>query len=241
MRYTVSLSVLLLVCIFTALISCRKETVDGTFDRGESYYPYAEGLWWEYDMDSTYYDDFSGDTIRATFILREEFDSFFVANTGDTAILIKRYRRVSESDPWQGPRIWWTYKKPNDFVKVEENVPYVKLNLPVKLNGQWNGNRLNFMEPWNYEYTNVDQPFTVNGISFDSTVNILQIDEETLLEKQFYQERYAHHVGLIEKAVTDVKGHTDSDNIPDTIVKPLMNRIKSGIVIRQKIRDWGTL
>lgn len=220
--------------------SCRREVLEPS-ERGENYYPFAEGLWWEYDVDSTYYDDFSGDTTQVSFILREEFDSFFVATDGQLAILIKRYRRVNESSPWQGPRIWWTYKTTESAVKVEENNAYIKLNFPVSSQKEWNGNGLNFMDAWNYTYENVDVPYTVNGNVFDSTTSILQVDFETLLEKQFYQEKYARNVGLIEKTVTDVNGYTDSDNIPDTIAKPILNRIKSGLVIRQRIRDWGSL
>lgn len=234
-------ALLFLVVMAATLFSCRKETLSGDMDRGETYYPYAEGLWWEYDVDSTFYNDFSGDTVHAVFILREEFDTFFVANNGEMAIRIERYRKVNQNAPWQGPRIWWTYITDDYAVKVEENNPYVKLNYPARQGDQWNGNRLNFMDAWDYTYEYVDQPLTVNGNSFDSTTSILQISYETLLEKQFYKEKYARRVGLIEKDVIDIRGYTDSDNIPDTIVKPLMNRIKSGVVIHQKIRDWGVM
>jgi hypothetical protein len=227
-----------LVIILSAMFSCRKESVSG-IERGLSYYPFAKGLWWEYNVDSTFYNDFSGDTIHAVFILREEFDTFFVTDNGEKAIRIERYRKVNETDAWQGPRIWWTYITADAAVKVEENFPYVKLNFPVKQNESWNGNRLNFMESWRYSYENIDIPLTVNSNAFDSTTSILQINKETLLEKQVYREKYARNVGLIEKSVTDIKGYTDSDNIPDTIVKPLMNRIKSGVIIQQRIRSWG--
>jgi len=227
-----------LAMVASALVSCHKETVPVT-DRGTSLYPYREGLWWEYDMDSTWYNDFSGDTVHVNLILREEFDSFFVANDGSFAIRIERYRRLSENDPWQGPRIWWTYTTTDEAVKVEENVPFVKLDFPVKKNAEWNGNRLNFQGAQTYTCENLDVPLTVNGHAFDSTASVLQIDQETLLEKKLYREKYARNVGLIEKSTIDIRGYTDSDNIPDTIVKPLMNRIKSGVVIQQKIRNWG--
>ena len=227
-----------LVIILSAMFSCRKESISG-IERGVSYYPFAEGLWWEYDVDSTFYNDFSGDTVHSVFILREEFDTFFVADNGERAIRIERYRKANENAAWQGPRIWWTYMTVDAAVKVEENVSYVKLNFPAKENESWNGNRLNFMDSWTYIYESIDIPLTVNSNAFDSATSILQINKETLLEKQVYREKYARNVGLIEKSVTDIRGYTDSDNIPDTIVKPLMNRIKSGVVIQQKIRDWG--
>jgi len=227
-----------LAIILSAIFSCRKESISG-IDRGVSYYPFSPGIWWEYDVDSTFYNDFSGDTVHSIFILREEFDTFFVADNGETAIRIERYRRANETAAWQGPRIWWTYITADAAIKVEENVPYVKLNFPVKESESWNGNRLNFMDSWAYTYENIDIPLVVNLNAFDSTTSILQINKETLLEKQVYREKYARNVGLIEKSVTDIKGYTDSDNIPDTIVKPLMNRIKSGVIIQQKIRSWG--
>lgn len=234
-------ALLVLSVVAVTLFSCRKESLSGNIDRGETYYPYAEGLWWEYDVDSIWYNDFSGDTVHATFILREEFDTFFVANDGNMAIRIERYRKANENAPWQGPRIWWTYITNDYAVKVEENNAFVKLNYPAKQGAKWNGNRLNFMEAWNYTYESVDQPLSLNGHGFDSTTSVLQKNYETLLERQFYKEKYARRVGLVEKTVIDVRGFIDSDNIPDTIVKPLMNRIKSGVVITQRIRDWGVM
>lgn len=226
------------VLLASLLVSCRKETVPVT-DRGTTYYPYAEGLWWEYDMDSTWYNDFSGDTVKLQYTLREEFDSFFVAANGTMAIRIERYKRADENSPWQGPRIWWTYTTTDYAVKVEENNAFVKLIFPLNEGTEWNGNRLNYMDARTYTCETKDVPTDVNGNTFDSTSRILQIDYETLLEKQFYQESYARNVGLIERSIIDVRGYTDGDNIPDTIVKPLMQRIKSGVVIEQKIRDWG--
>ena len=227
-----------LILLGSALVACRQETVPVT-DRGTNYYPYAPGLWWEYDVDSTWYNDFSGDTVHVEFILREVFDTFFVADDGTPAMRIERYRRTDANAAWQGPRIWWTYVTADCVVKVEENNPYVKLNFPVQAGGEWNGNRLNYMDARTYRYENVDRPLVLDAHVFDSTTSVLQIDLETLLEKQLYREKYARRVGLVDRSVIDIRGYTDSDNIPDTSVNPLMNRIKSGVVIRQKIRDWG--
>lgn len=237
-RNTFGLTLCLPALLALALVSCRKETVPVT-DRGTSYYPYAEGLWWEYDMDSTWYNDFSGDTVHLQYIRREEFDSFFVADNGSMAIRIERYYRSTEAEPWKGPRIWWTYTTTDYAVKVEENNAFVKLIFPLNEGTQWNGNRLNYMDARSYTCETKDVPADINGNNFDSTTTILQADYETLLEKQFYEESYARRVGLIHRRIIDVRGFTDEDNIPDTIVKPLMQRIKSGVVIEQKIRSWG--
>lgn len=221
--------------------ACRKETVDRTIERGENYYPYAMGLWWEYEVDSTFYNDFSSDTVQVNYRLREEFVSEFSTETGSSAIRVEQFRKYPGQSNWIGPRVYWTYLTEEGAVKVEENIPYVKINYPVKENFSWNGNRYNFLNPEEYTYLSVDEPYTVNALPFDSTAIILQKSLQSLLGREFYQEKYARRVGLIEKEIIDYVGYVDTDNIPDTIVKPLEQRIRSGIIYRQKIVAWGSL
>eukprot|EP01034_Spumella_vulgaris_P000177 gene177-247_t len=95
------------------------------------------------------------------------------------------------------------------------------------------------MDARTYTCETKDVPASINGNTFDSSTTILQADYETLLEQQFYEETYARRVGLIHQRIIDIRGYTDEDGIPDTIVKPLMQRIKSGVVVERKIRDWG--
>jgi hypothetical protein len=224
-----------------SLYSCRKETVDNTTDRGGNYYPYAQGLWWEYDVDSTFYNDFSSDTLQVAYRLREEFVSEFSAETESPAIRVEQFRKYPGQTNWVGPRVYWTYLTENGAVKVEENIPYVKINYPVSENVTWNGNRYNFFPAEEYTYLSVDKPYTINGFQFDSTAVVLQKSTESLLGRDFYQEKYARRVGLIEKEIVDIVGYIDVDNIPDTLSLPLNQRIRSGIIYRQKIADWGLL
>lgn len=235
--YRLSVAFLILISAY----SCRKEAVDYTLDRGENYYPYAVGLWWEYDVDSTFYNDFSSDTVRVSYRLREEFISEFSTETGNPAIRVEQFRKYPGQSNWVGPRVYWTYLTQKGAVKVEENIPYVKINYPVSENATWNGNRYNFFNAEEYSYLSVDEPYTVNNLPFDSTAVVLQKSTESLLGRDFYQEKYARRVGLIEKEIVDIVGYVDTDNIPDTIVRPLDQRIRSGIIYTQKIVSWGTL
>jgi hypothetical protein len=239
MKTLPQLSAFLLIMV--AVYSCRKEEVDFAPDRGENYYPYALGLWWEYDVDSTFFNDFSSDTIQVSYRIREEFVSEFSTETGSPAIRVEQYRKYQDQTNWVGPRVYWTYLTEEGAVKVEENIPYVKINYPVKKNFNWNGNRYNFLDAEEYTYTSVDLPYTINSLSFDSTAVVLQKSMQSLLGKEFYQEKYARGVGLIEKEIVDIQGYIDVDNVPDTLVKPLDQRIRSGIIYTQKIAAWGVL
>ncbi len=236
-RHTVHFALLF---SFMALFGCRREVIQPDSDRGKAYYPYSSGLWWEFEVDSTFYNDFSGDTIQVSYILREEFTTPFSAENGQQAIRVEQFRKYPGSQSWVGPRVYWTYLTEQGAVKVEENIPYVKINYPVRQDLSWNGNRYNFQPQQIYLFSSVDAPLVINGIPFDSTATVLQKSFESLLGKEFYQEKYARNVGLIEKEIIDIKGFIDSDNIPDTLNLPLMQRIRSGIIYRQKISDWGT-
>lgn len=231
---------IVLVSLASALFSCRREIIPSEDSTDNLYFPLRTGLWWEYDVDSTYYDDFARDTFHATYILREEIDSIFDTLEGEQAFVIKRYRKLSGANTWQGPRIWWALISENTVIKVEENNSFIKLNYPIVGGKKWNGNARNYMEAWSYTYQSVHTSKIVNGISLDSTVTVLQNNHETLIDKRFYEEVYAFGVGLVNKDIVDVVGYVDTDNIPDTIVKPLLSRIKSGTVYTQKIKSWGS-
>jgi len=58
----------------------------------------------------------------------------------------------------------------------------------------------------------VDRPYTIGSLSFDSTVTVLQIDRPAIAGVSIYaKEVYAKHVGLVHRLVTlyNIQG-TDS-------------------------------
>ena len=75
---------------------------------------------------------------------------------------------------------------------------------PVAKNKTWNGNAFNILGEWLYKYTEFDKAKTIGGIAFDSTLTVIQIDDENLIEKKYYREMYAKRVGLIYKQIIDV-------------------------------------
>jgi hypothetical protein len=58
---------------------------------------------------------------------------------------------------------------------------------------------LNYFGGWQYQYTFIDQPATVSSTTFDSTATVLQLADSTLLNKDYWEEIYAKHIGLIYK------------------------------------------
>ena len=227
--------VLILTCIL--LVACEKDQPVPT-DPGYDYFPNQLGHYCIYDVDSTFYDDFTGDTFYFHYQVKEVIESYFTDNQGRTAMRIERYRRdyndsISINDvPWHLSRIW-SFTRTNDRAeKLEENIRYVRLAFPVKNAKYWNGNSFNNQGEWNYKYILSDVPYSLNNMIFDSTLAVQQIRRINEIEHREYVELYAKHVGLIEKRVIDVKDNEVNLSIP------LLDRIESGVIYSIRLIEY---
>ncbi len=83
--------------------------------------------------------------------------------------------------------------------KKEDNVTFVKLVFPPKLGLDWNGNARNDQDEKRYEITDVNVAGAVNGLAFDSTLTVLQNDEDLFILRSLEFEQYAAGAGMIFK------------------------------------------
>jgi hypothetical protein len=201
----VSHMLVLISAVLFTVTSCKEESTDPlTIDM--SYYPLEAGRYIIYDVDSTGYSSFDGSIITSSYQIMEELDSPFIDNEGNEAFRIIRSRRESESSAWRVTDIWTTNLTDHTAEKVEENLRFIKLDFPVNLHRRWYGNAkiqadssLEWLNGWVYEYTSVHEPLAINGNTFDSTLTVVQHDEQNLIEQVIYIEQYAAGVGLIYK------------------------------------------
>jgi len=230
-------SAILLLLTSFLIVSCEKDQPEPS-DPGFDYFPNQLGHYCIYDVDSTVYDDFSGDTFYYHYQVKEVIESYFTDNEGRTAMRIERFRRdyndsISINDvPWHLSRIWSFTRTNERAEKQEENVRYVRLTFPVKKDERWNGNALNNQGEWNYKYIATDVPYSLNNLNFDSTVVVQQLLRVNGLEHREYVERYAKHVGLVEKTVIDVKDNTVNLSVP------VLDRIESGVIYSIRLIEF---
>lgn len=184
-------------------LSCKKDTTDVETFTGITYAPANVGHEVIYDVDSIIKSDFTGKTDTFHFQVKEVIESVFTDNQGRQTQRIERYKRLSPADPWIIYRVWsanlvtssgnWRYEK------KEDNITFVKLTFPPVVGKTWNGNSMNTSEDQEYEYTFVNEPAFMNGISFDSSLTVSQYFYEDILDSVAYEERYATGVGLCYK------------------------------------------
>jgi hypothetical protein len=199
-----------------------------------SYFPLVKGSWTVYDVDSIAHlenDDATNqpDTSIAIyhFKIKEVIDSSFIDGSGNISFLIARYRQSYDSLPFAFQSEWVATLTSNSAQRVEDNVRYIKLAFPISPSSHpWNGNAYNNFQEEEYSYTDIHVPATINNLSFDSTVTVLQLDDSNVLHRIFKQEKYANHVGMIFK-------QKDSLNVNGIL------QVTNGYEYRETLQSYG--
>lgn len=216
-------------CITTLFFSsCKRETISPV-DVGHDYYPSNVGHWVIYEVDSIFYDDFTHTVKTYKFKVNEKIESSFLDNQNRKTERLERYRQWSDTTSWFLKDVWISNLTSTTAEKVEENVRYLKLVFPIKKGTTWNGNAFNSINPQDYKYENVFQPFTVNGISYDSTITVIQEIDSNLIYVKYMVEVYAKRVGLIYKKYKDVEKYPD----------PSIDSTISGLDVTYKVISFG--
>ena len=153
--------------------------------------------------------------------------------TGQAAHSIRRYRRMTESQPWQADSLWSARVTANEAIRTENGRDLIKLVFPVHDQLRWNGNRRNAAGEDEYEIRNNGQPFRVLDKPFDQTVTVVAQDDSTLLGQDKRVEVYARQVGLIYKERLQL---VYCSSTPACVGK---TQIAYGLRQRYRIRQYG--
>jgi hypothetical protein len=197
------------------LSACKKDASLSNPDFKYDYYPLDSGHTVEYAVDSVRFSFLNPgvqiDTI--SYFIKEVVGDTFTDDLGQVNYRVWRYRKDSVTQAWRTDRAWSLLATPSNLQKNEDGLRYIKLVFPPRLGKEWSGNLyinalyddpltpsgFEYLLDWEYEYTLLDQPYTLSGLNFDSTLCVLQADDENLLEKTYSKDIYAKEVGMIYK------------------------------------------
>ena len=196
---------LLFFLLAVAFYSCHKETLtDSPAGMNKNYFPQDIGRWVIYDVDSVAHltdDDATDhpDTSIATYHyqLKEVLDSSFVDGEGNPAVRLSRYKRMNDTLQWDFQAVWVENLTFNSAQRVEDNIRFVKLSFPIRLNRDWDGNAYNTYPEEDYSYSDIHVASTIGSLYFDSTITVLQNEDFNFIHRIFKQEIYANHVGMV--------------------------------------------
>jgi len=178
--------------------SCTPEKKEEfTIDYGYSYVPLAIGQVIFYQVDSIIYDDFTGGIDTISFQQKEELSASFVDGTARKAFRIEISERLNDTSAWRIVRREVRLRTGLRYETQEDNVREIRLVFPVEENKRWDANALNAANKQEYEYESVHGFFEFGNLQFDSSLHVIQRDEENLIERFYTEERYASGKGLI--------------------------------------------
>jgi hypothetical protein len=183
--------------------SCKKDNKVPPLNLGYNYFPNNVGHYVIYNADSMVINAFTSTTDTFIFQIKEVIDSIFMDGSNRPTQRLVRYKRPNDTSKWVLEKVWSANLTATDAEKVEDNIRYVRLIFPPNLNASWNGNGFNTMGDWEYQYTAVDVPLTLNSVNFDSTLTVVQLNNHNGIQNQYYEEQYARNIGLIYKQITD--------------------------------------
>ncbi|MFM9007314.1 MAG: hypothetical protein ACKORE_01900 [Bacteroidota bacterium] len=200
------LYVLLLVLSAFGISSCSDsdEPSGEIAIAGLDYFPTDSGLTRIYQVDSAYWDDFTGSSGIISYQIREVQAGTFTDLQGRPAIRIERFRSDSLGN-WIIDRVWSAVRTNQRAEVTEENNRIIKLVFPPELESSWNGNAYNTLAEETYRYIRFGAD-TAAGQTFPETATVLQGDEQgNLIELRYGSEKYARNTGRIYKKRVDLE------------------------------------
>lgn len=210
------LSGLFLVSFF----SCKKESDDKYANNvSAGYFPLEVGHYVTYNVDSVIWNDFDCTIDTNHYQMRFTIADTFFDNASRKSYRIETSIRSGDTVSWNPGTVMYVTPTATGLEYVENNLRYIKLTYPIVEGNSWDGNSMiltndqdySFMAGWNYKYANYKQSYDQDGVSFDNTVTVNQVDEtqnnpETQPNDYAYRtyskEVYAYGIGMVYRAWT---------------------------------------
>ena len=211
--------------LLLAMYSCKKDSLVYPPPVYFNYVPTNTGNIVVYDVDSTYYNEFDSTVAVFHFQIMERIDSTYLDNQNRPTQRIERFKRDSITGPWNIASIWNSTLTTSRFERDENNFRYVKLGFPISGTQTWNGNAYNTIGEEFYYYGSFHEPLSIATFNFDSSLTVVQVDDNNLIHQKYGLEQYANHVGLVYKEFIDAD-------------KYITGQYKNGIIFRETIYSY---
>jgi hypothetical protein len=180
------------------LAACTREESAKPTTLGYGYFPLEVGTWVEYQVDSIWRDDDFDIHDTISYRLLERIEEAYTDPAGRSARRILRYVKDPTGE-WQVRDVWTATRDAFFAEKTEENMRRLKLSFPVREARIWDVNVYNTDPEWLVAARNAHQPWSGNGLSFDSTVTVRNTVPANLVDRRDYEEVYAMGVGMVHK------------------------------------------
>ena len=190
------------IILFLIIICSCKPIKYNNEDYHSKYFPIELNQEKEFLVTNINHSSFGKDSV--TYYLKEVISEKFLDLEGDSAYRIERFWKTDSIDNYEIKDIWVANKSLNFAQLVEENIRFTKLIFPFDVNVVWDGNAFNNQQSQEYSIESLNIPYNGNGLSFDSSITVIQNYKSNLLEYENSKEIYVIGVGLVYKEDIEV-------------------------------------
>lgn len=215
------------------LASC--DTSDANLElipQGKDYFPLTVGNFVAYNVKEINYFLNEPRRTEATYQLKEVIKEQYKDLANNTTYRIERYRRANGRDNWVLLNVWTARVDYLAAIKIEENIPIIKLAFPTENGKKWNGNSLNTLNQDDFEIKDMGKSFIFAGKNYAETLTVQQSNDSTVINKDKRMEVYAKNIGLIYKKF-DVVQYCQFDNCRGKA------EIERGNFLEMSVFDYG--
>ncbi len=233
MKNITSYTIFIFSIIILFVSSCKDEAPEEPKDLtiGQSFYPIEKGTFQTFLVRQTRF-ALNENPITTTYQLKEVIGDEFVGESGDTLNEVLRYVRPNGLEVFRLDSVFSVRKNENVVVKMEHNIPYVKLDFPIEEGKTWNGNLFNARPVRNYIVQDMNSGKRIGSTDFNNTVTIIESQDSSLVDKNLRYEIYANKIGLAYKRTESLL----YCNQPECFGQKIIER---GIISELTIFDWG--
>jgi len=198
----------IIIIAISILSSCGKESLELP-SPSYNYFPTDLGRYVIYDVDSIVHSTDDNDNDDSVYYfhyqVKEVIDTPFIDGEGKERQVVVRYYRPDSTQAWSFNIVWSQTLSSTAAYRWEDNVPYHKMGFPISNEIQWNGNDKNTMNEEMYHYTDIHSSKSLNIFDFDSTITVIQRDDNNFVELIYGKEIYAAGIGMIFKERDDLR------------------------------------
>ena len=191
------LYIFLLLAIIVSSCKDDEDAAVETSSINHNYLPLNVGQESIFRIDSIAYDEFTGGVDTFIYFLRERVEEKLINQDGTYSYRVSLSKRDNDTSNWSNTIMIRKNRNERNYILTENNLETINLIFPINENGNWDSNAKNVLAEQKYSYLNAHLPYTLEALSFDSSVHVSQIDNENLIEKYLAYEIYAANVGLI--------------------------------------------
>lgn len=201
--------------VLISLFACKKDPIDNTIIYGYEYFPIEVGHYKVYDVVDIFHDlDIDPDPDTSRFQIKELIAETLVDGEGDTIQKLKRYIRADETEEWAIQDVWTQKRTASTAEVVDENDRQIRMVFAIAYNRTWDCNALNNEPSLTCYYENIYEPYSVNGVTYDSTVIVEKENFTSFIDFNRNYAVYARNIGRIKSVYKNLEiDNSDSTDI----------------------------